>query len=310
MNRHLPLCLLMLLLPALIGAAGRKEFEGRTFAATYMTLNNSFFVALDESIRQACEENGDRLLSYNPEFDQVRQMDQVQDMIAQEVDGIFLNPVDWKGIRPVLEEADQAGIPVFVVDAPVYDRALVVSTIASDNRMAGRLIALDLLARRKSADIVLLDHPTNKPSIDRLEGFLETLENHPEFKVVAVHSAFGTLEGAFPAMENLLQSHPELTVVFGTNDPTSIGAIAALEAAQRLGDVLVYGIDGSPEGQAMVREYKMMATAAQSPRSMGYTAVETALAWLRGEEVEKDISIPVTLINSGNIHLYPEGEWQ
>ena len=74
-------------------------------------------------------------------------------MIAQGVDGIFLNPVDWKGVRPALEEAGRAGIPVFVVDAPVFDSDLVVSTIASDNWKAGQLIALDLLARREEARI-------------------------------------------------------------------------------------------------------------------------------------------------------------
>lgn len=299
-------CYLIPLTPA----AARSTFSGRTFAATYMTLNNSFFVALDNSIREACEAEGDRLLSYNPDFDQVRQIDQIQDMIAQKVDGIFLNPVDWKGIRPALEEAMQAGIPVFVVDAPVFDCDLVVSTISSDNWTAGELIALDLLARRSSARIAILDHPTNKPSIDRLNGFLDTLANHQSMKVVAQQSAFGTLESAVPLMENILQSNSDLTVVLGTNDPTSIGAISALEAAQRLDDILVYSIDGSPEGQVMVREGKMMATVAQSPRKMGRAAVETAYAYMRGEQVEKDIIIPVTLITNGNIYQYPENVWQ
>lgn len=307
------LLLLGLLLAAGAGSlwgAGRREASGTTLAATYMTLNNPFFVALDESIRRRCEEEGFRFLSYNPDYDQVRQLDQIQDMISQGVDAILLNPVDWKGIRPALEEAARAGIPVFVVDAPVYDSGLVASTITSDNRAAGRLIALDLLARRSSARIALLDHPTNKPSIDRLEGFLETLRGRPEMRIVARQGAFGTLERAVPLMENILQSHRDLTVVLGTNDPTSLGAIAALEAAQRLEDILVYSIDGSPEGQALVREGKMIATAAQSPRRMGRTAVETAAAWLRGEEVPREIRIPVALITRGNVHLYGEDAWR
>lgn len=300
----------MFCLISFLPARGRSELSGYTFAATYMTLNNSFFVALDNSIRETCEASGDRLLSYNSDYDQVRQHNQIQDMITQKVDAIFINPVDWKAIRPALEEASSAGIPVFIIDAPVYDHSLVVSTISSDNRAAGELIALDLIARRSSAKIAILDHPTNKPSIDRLEGFLDTIKGHPTMKVVASRSAFGSLENAVPLMENILQANSDITVVLGTNDPTSIGAISALEGSKRLGDILVYSIDGSPEGLAMVREEKMMATAAQSPIKMGRKAVETVYQYLNGHDVEADIFIPVVLINSGNIQQYPTDSWR
>jgi len=292
-----------------LGAAGRNEYKGLTFAATYMTLNNSFFVALDDSIRKHCEQAGGRLLSYNPDLDQVRQINQIQDMISLNVDAIFLNPVDWKGIRPALEEAKKAGIPVFVVDAPVYDDSLVVSTISSDNYRAGVLLAQDLIGRRSSARIVILDHPTNKPSIDRLNGFLDTLMSRKEMKVVARQSAFGTLEMAVPLMEDMLESIEGISVVMGTNDPTAIGIISALEAARRSRDILVYGIDGSPEALAMVRSGKMMGTVAQSPNDMGKTSVETALAYLGGESVPSLIIIPVELINSGNIRQFSEDFW-
>jgi len=293
-----------------LSARGQDEFQGRTFAATYMTLNNSFFVALDESIREHCEKDGNRLLSYNPDFDQVRQINQIQDMIALGVDAIFLNPVDWKGIRPALEEAQRAGIPVIVIDAPVFDSNLVLTTISSDNYGAGELIGLDLLARRSSAKIAILDHPTNKPSIDRLNGFLSVLEGHPEFQIVARGSAFGSLEGAVPKMENILQTHGDLTAVFCTNDPTAMGAISALEAANRKRDVLVYGIDGSPVGMAMVREEKLMATVAQSPRMMGELALKQAMLYLDNKTVQSEITIPVTLINSGNIRQFPFNSWR
>ena len=119
---------------------------------------------------------------------------------------------------------------------------------------------------------MVLDHPTNKPSIDRLAGIVDTLEGHEGMKIIATYGAFGTLEEAYPLMENILQSRSDITVVMGTNDPTSIGAIGALEAAKKLDSILVYSIDGSPEGQAMVRQEKMMATAAQSPSRIGSTA--------------------------------------
>ena len=308
--KHPILLTAFLFLTVILSGKGQQDFEGRTYAATFMTLNNSFFVALNDSIRENCEKRGDRLLSYNPDFDQVRQIDQIQDMIALGVDAIFLNPVDWKGIRPALEEAKRAGIPVIIIDAAVYDSDLVLSTISSDNYGAGELIALDLLARRDAARIAILDHPTNKPSIDRLNGFLDALKGHPEFQIAATASAFGSLEGAVPKMENILQTHSDISVVFCTNDPTAAGAISALEAANRKKNVLVYGIDGSPGGMAMVREEKMMGTVAQSPRKMGELAVKQAVLYLNNEKVESEIIIPVTLINSGNIRQFPFNSWR
>ena len=224
MKNYIPLAALILfclLSPPRMEAMGRddSESEGLLFAASYMTLNNPFFVALHQSIEKAMEEQGDRVIVLNPDYDQILQISQIEDLLSMGVDGIFLNPVDWEGIRPALEEADKAGVPVFVVDAPVYDDQFVVSTIVSNNREAGKLAARDLLERLDGGNVVILDHPTNKPSIDRVNGFADILAGNPDFRIVSQLSAFGTLEGGMPQMENALQAHSDIDVVFGSNDP-------------------------------------------------------------------------------------------
>lgn len=293
-------------------AMGRKEKNDDElfFAASYMTLNNPFFVALHQSIEDDVETHGDRVVALNPDYDQILQITQIEDMISLGIDGLFLNPVDWKGIRPALEAAKKADIPVFVVDAPVYDDKLVVSTIVSDNHEAGKLAGLDLLTRLDNGNIVILDHPTNKPSIDRILGFLEILQTHPEFTVVSRLSAFGTLEGALPQMENALQAHNKIDVVFGSNDPTSLGAIAALVGAKRLSKTLVYSVDGSPEGKEMIKSGLMTGSSAQSPREIGRIAVKLMYKHLGGETVPATQFVPVTLITQDNVDEFPADEWQ
>ena len=96
--------------------SGRKKF-----GATFMTLNNPYFVQLNEGIKEVIEANGDKLISLDPQLDVNKQIAEVEDLIAQKVDGIFLNPTDWKAIKPALEMAKKAGIPVYVVDAPVFN---------------------------------------------------------------------------------------------------------------------------------------------------------------------------------------------
>src|SRR5690554_4472054 len=81
-------------------AGGDEQY---TFGYTCMTMNNPFFIILEKSIRDKVEANGDTLITTDPAMDVTKQINQVEDMITQGIDAIFLNPVDWEGIRPALE---------------------------------------------------------------------------------------------------------------------------------------------------------------------------------------------------------------
>lgn len=284
--------------------------EGRVFGATYMTMNNPFFVALNGGIKSVVEENGDKLITLDPALDQEKQISQIEDLITQGVDAIFLNPVDWKGVKPALDACKKAGIPVFNVDAPVYDEDLVTSIIASDNYDAGVQCAKDMMKKLDSAKITVLEHPTAKSAIDRTQSFIDTIEGKKEYEIVAQQSSEGQLEQAMPVMENIIQAQPEISVVMALNDPTALGALAALQAAGRDGDVLIYGVDGSPDAKKMIKDGVMTATAAQSPIGIGTTAAEAAYKFLSGETVEKNISVPVVLITEENVDEYGTEGWQ
>ena len=82
--------------------------ESYTFGYTCMTMNNPFFIILEKSIRDKVEENGDKLITMDPAMDVAKQINQIEDMITQGIDAIFLNPVDWEGIRPALVALEKA----------------------------------------------------------------------------------------------------------------------------------------------------------------------------------------------------------
>lgn len=280
------------------------------FGATYMTMNNPFFIALNDGIKAVVEANGDTLVALDPALDQNKQISQIEDLIAQKVDAIFLNPVDWKGIKPALDAAKKAGIPIINVDAPVFDEDLVDCIVASDNYNAGVLVAQDVMKKLKSANVVLLEHPTAKSAIDRTKSFEDTVKDKPEYKIVAKQSSNGQLEQAMPVMENIIQAQKKIDVVMGLNDPTALGALAALQAANRDKDVLIYGVDGAPDAKKMVKEGKITGTAAQSPKGIGKTAADTIYKILNGEKVEKLILVPVTLITKDNVDQFGVDGWQ
>ena len=113
-----------------------------------------------------------------------------------------------------------------------------------------------------------------------------------------------------PVMEQLLDEHPEANVVMALNDPSALGALAAIEGAGLQGQFLVYGVDGSPEGKVLVADGLMTATSAQMLSQMAGTAVDQAYLAMEGGTPEKEIVLPVTLLTQDNVSAYGTGGWQ
>lgn len=286
---------------------GRKH---KIIGATYMTLNNQFYDALNSEIQQLVEDKGDHLITLDPALDQEKQNEQIDYLIKQGADVIILNPVDWKGVQKGLEEAKKNGIPVIVVDTEVYDTDLVDVTIVTDNYQAGVLCAKNMMERRKEANIVLLTHDETKSGKDRIQGFMDTIQGHRSYKVIATEDTQGQIERSLPKVEKVVESHSDIDVIMALNDPTAMGALAALDSKNYKENVLVYGVDGSPEGKKLISEGKMTGTALQYPRKMGREAVKAAYALLSGEDVEKKVTIPVELITKENVDKYDLDRWQ
>ncbi|NLU36168.1 MAG: sugar ABC transporter substrate-binding protein [Clostridiales bacterium] len=282
----------------------------RKFGATYMTMNNPYFDILDGGIREVVEANGDYLITRDPATYQDKQNQQIYEMIEEGVQAIFINPVDWKGVKPALIACKEANIPVFNVDTYVYDTDLVVSVIASDNYNAGVQCAQDMMSKLDSADIVILDQPIINSITQRVQGFKDTIEGNSNYRIVAQEAARGELEVAMEVMNSIIESGLKFDVVLGGNDPTALGALAAIESHHMTGDILIYGIDGSPDGKMMIREGYLEGTSAQYPSYMGKISAEVAYAYLNGEKVEKDIVVPVTLITKDNLDEFEIDEWQ
>ena len=295
------------------GCAGEKvaEDDSYTFGATYWTMNNPYFVALEEGIRSSVEANGDTLISYDPQGDVATQISQIEDLIAQDVDLIFLNPADWQGIRPALDAAEKAGIPIIVVDTPVFDTEMVLQTVWSDNYKAGELVAYDLLEHMDSGNVVILDLPTDKSAKERYDGFVDVLDAAGGFTVLDVQNGEGSTEPSLAIMEDMIQAYgDDLDAAFGINDPSALGILSALEAAGMADDVLVYGVDGSPDAKAMIKDGKLTATSAQFPKEIGVIAVEQAYKVLAGETVVPEILVPVELVNSETLSNYTLDDWE
>lgn len=282
----------------------------KVFGVSYMTMNNPFYKIINNEILKVVEKNNDTLITLDPELDVDKQNEQIYKFIDQKVDGIFINPIDFEQSEPALQAAKRANIPVIVIDAPVSDESLVDCTIVSDNYDAGVQCAKDMMERLDSANIVLLKHTTAKSAKERIEGFLSVIDNNEKYKVINEAECDGQLEIAMPKMQEIIEETPDIDVVMALNDPSALGALAALEKNNK-NDVMVYGIDGTPEIKALIgRNQMIVGTVAQSPIKMGQIAVENMYNILNGKKTEKNIIIPISLINKENLFKYDEDRWQ
>ncbi len=287
----------------------RQNEHRRKLGAVYMTLNNPFYEVIDEEIRTVVENHGDILISRDPALSVEKQVEEIKDLIAADVELIFINPVDWTEIEPALELARAAKIPVIAIDTNVEDDSLVACTVVSDNYSAGVQCAQHLLKNSSGGKIALLKHSQARSSIDRIAGFLDKISENKNFEIVAEDECLGQLEVAMPVMEEMILNHPEINIVMALNDPAAMGALAALQNENHSGDVKVYGVDGVPETKEMIFSRRMTATAVQSPRQIGKLAADRAYKIFSGEPVEKIIKLPTKLLSAENISAADLESW-
>jgi len=294
-----------------VGPLGERPPDGWTFGYTCMDGTNPFFVILEDTIRKEVEARGDKLISTDPANDVTRQITQIEDMITQGIDAIFLNPAEAEGILPALDMLKEAGIPILNFDTEVADLSYCFSYVGSDNYNAGYVCGEDLVKKVPGGGkIIILNSPTMNSICDRVNGFKDAIAGK-NFEIVAEQDAKGNLEVSMDIAEDLLQAHGDVVAIFGGNDPTALGALAAANAAG-LKDVLIYGVDGSPDVKAELArgDSLMEGTGAQSPINIAKTSVEVMYKFLAGEKVEDRYPVETFLITSDNVQQYGIDSWQ
>ncbi len=313
MKKVLVTLLLVSVLVSSVFAAGAAEKEsGDKYGFTCMDQSNPFFVLIEQTIRDEVEARGDTLLSVDPANDVTRQVQQIEDLIVQGIVGIYLNPAEAEGIIPALDQLKDAGIPIVNFDTEVADMSYIATYAGSDNYNAGVVCAQDLIKKvPQGGDIIVLDSPTMNSVVDRVDGFIETIKGKG-FTIVAQQDARGNLQKSMGISEDLLQSHGDVVAIFGGNDPTALGALAAANAFG-LTNCLIYGVDGSPDIKSEIArgaDSLIEGSGAQSPINIATTSVDLMYKIMNGEEVDARYPVPTFLITIDNVADFGTDGWQ
>ncbi len=301
---------LLLALTALTVACNRgdtaTDTAKPTVALVLKTLNHPFFVDMRRGAEEAAGRLGVTLQvqAAEREIDVEKQMQIVENLVQTGIKVLCITPSGSREIVSALTKAQQANIPIVVVDTRVDAKAAAdagVRTetfVGSDNYEGGR-IAGEYLAKVSggSARVGVLEGiPGHETGDSRLRGFRDAVKGASGITIVASQPANWERDQGFTVFQNMLQAHSEIDHVFAASDLMALGAIEAIAAAGRTGKVRVIGFDALDDAKKAIQEGTMEASVAQFPYEMGKVAVESAVKLLRGETLPPDMMVKLELV--------------
>jgi ribose transport system substrate-binding protein len=281
------------------------SFESATFGFAQTENNNPWRIAQTESMRNAAEENWVELVITDAQSNTPKQVSDIQDMIAQGVDVLFIPPREEQGLEPALQSAREAGVPVFLVDREAnaeicedYMSFMGSNFIEQGERAAKWLVE----ATNGEAKVAELQGTVGASvTADRGEGFKSIIDENSGMEIVASQSGnFNRAEGQ-NVMEQILGGNPDLDAVYAHNDEMAIGAIQALKDAGRKPgeDVTVVSVDGTRDALQAIIDGDLGATVETNPR-FGPLAFDTAERFLSGEQIPTKITVQDRLFDKSN----------
>ncbi|MBA2733695.1 MAG: sugar ABC transporter substrate-binding protein, partial [Acidobacteria bacterium] len=251
MKKNLFLILLGILAITLIGCqrGGDQTGGAPKIALVMKTANNPFFIEMQRGAEEKAKKLGVNLIvqAADREVDVEKQMQIVENLIQTKVAALCVTPSGSREIVPAIEKANRASIPVLIIDTRVDAKALsesngkIATFIGSDNyeggKLAGEYITKRLGGKGKVA--VLEGIPGHETGDSRLRGFRDAIKAAPGIEIVASQTANWERDQGFNVFQNILQSHPDVQAVFACSDLMALGAIEAIAAAKKSGQIIV-----------------------------------------------------------------------
>ncbi|HHF0449082.1 TPA: ribose ABC transporter substrate-binding protein RbsB [Haemophilus influenzae] len=276
---------------AVSGSASAQD----TIALAVSTLDNPFFVTLQDGAQKKADELGYKLVVLDSQNDPAKELANVEDLTVRGAKILLINPTDSDAVGNAVAIANRKHIPVITLDRGAT-KGNVVSHIASDN-IAGGKMAGDFIAQKlgDNAKVIQLEGIAGTSAArERGEGFKQAIDAH-KFNVLASQPADFDRTKGLNVTENLLASKGDVQAIFAQNDEMALGALRAVKAANK--KVLIVGFDGTDDGVKAVKSGKMAATIAQQPELIGSLGVVTADKILKGEKVEAKIPVDLKVIS-------------
>jgi ribose transport system substrate-binding protein len=303
MKKFLPTFFIISIMLLLVSCNQPKQSatKTKTIGVTLLARAHIFYRDLEEGLKNEAKKYGYELIITSADWDLGKQISQMEDFISRKVDAIVVCPVDSKGINFGVNEANQAGIPVFTADIAA-EGSNVVAHIASDNFRGGQL-AGEYLAKliNGKGNIAIIDQPAITSVIDRVAGFREAISKYPDMKVVADVNGEGVRDKALIVTADVLQANPELDGIFGINDDSALGALGAVNQFNK-NEIVIVGYDATPPAvDAILNGSQLKADIVQYPKKIGSKTIEVIKDHFEGKVVPKVVPVEVGIVDKESL---------
>jgi ribose transport system substrate-binding protein len=258
-----------------------------------------YWQAMKAGAEAAATELGCNIQWIGPERegDRERQIQIIEDVIVQKVDGVVLAPLDNEAIAPSVDKLASLKIPCAIVDSGIATSNYV-TFAATDNYFGGVLAArrMGLILNGKGNVLVLKYAPGSASTTDRENGFIDTIgKEFPGIKIVDTKYGQDTVETALQAAEDILTRNADVQGFFACNESTAVGTLQALQSQKRT-EIKMIGFDSSPALLDGLKAGQIDALVVQNPYKMGYEGVKAVMMSIQGKPVEKKMDTGVTLV--------------
>ncbi|WP_099361215.1 sugar ABC transporter substrate-binding protein [Fredinandcohnia onubensis] len=306
--KKLCLGLLSLLMVVFTAACSNSSSNGEDEIVIGVSMNNmatEYTAQLAKGVEDGAKELGVKVIVNDGESNANKQVQQIENFIAQKVDAIILQPIETDASSPAVEKAKEAGIPIINLNS--------VTTAEPDAFVGSRdeesaEIAINYIAEKignKGNIVMMQGYPGQSSEIKRTEGAQAILEDYPEITLIDQQTANWDRNEALDLMQNWLQAHKgKINGVFAQNDEMAMGALLTLENEGVKDDIVLVGVDAIPDALQAVKDGRLDATVFQNAIGQGNGSIETALKVINGEDVEKEVFIPFELVTQDNVEEY------
>jgi ribose transport system substrate-binding protein len=291
-----------LALAVALGAPGAASAQTITIGVALPQDDNPFYIAMLRAIRARAQELGWAVATVSSNEDKAKQINGVQDLIAQGVKGILISPIDAVGVNAAYDAAAAAHVPIISLARGSASPNQTLH-IPMDEQQVGRDIA-EWTAKRLGGkgEVAFLGGPAGAPTFRNLEqGYTEVMGKYPAIKIVFRNDGPLTRERGLKNAEDALVAHPDLAAIYSANDDVALGAAQAVTAAGRQGKTLVTGMNGVPPALRAVKDGSLALTVALNPADWGRLGVDTLAIYLRGDKPPGAVTVPHALVDQTNV---------
>ena len=292
---------------ALVGAVDASSAKDvKKIGLAVANLQADFFNQVKQSVEAYAKTKNIEVITVDAKGDAATQVSQIQDLLAQNVDALVYIPAGATAASVPVKAAKAAGVPVINIDRNAEgapgDTFIATNSVNSANELCAYI---GKQVDGKGKMLIIHGQKGTTPEIDRSKGCAEAMKAYPDIKVVGeLWSEGWHQDEGFKLTQDLLQTNPDVNIIWGQADALALGAAQAVKVAHPDQPVLVAGFDGDTAALVALKNGVFDVTSTQQTQKMGRLAVDSAIALVAGEKLPPEQLLTATLTTKENVDKF------